>query len=44
MKMKKSLKRFSVMLVLAAIISLPGMASADYIQSWYENGLYNGTQ
>ena len=40
MKMKKGLKRFSVMLVLAAIISLPGMASADYVQSWVENGLY----
>jgi hypothetical protein len=44
MKMKKGFLKFTVMLVLAAIISLPGMASADYIQNWYENGVYNGTQ
>ena len=38
--MKKNFLKFTVMLALAAAICLPGMASADYVQSWYENGLY----
>jgi hypothetical protein len=38
--MKKNLSKFMVMLALAAVICLPGMAYADYVQSWYENGLY----
>ena len=38
--MKKKLPKFMVMLALAAVVCLPGMASADYVQSWYENGLY----
>lgn len=29
-----------VMLALAAVVYLPGMAYADYVQSWYENGWY----
>jgi hypothetical protein len=40
--MKKNFQKFSVMLALAAVISLPGMARADYIQSWVENGIYQG--
>ena len=38
--MKKSFLKFSVILALAAVICLPGMASADYVQTWSENGLY----
>ena len=38
--MKKILPKFMVMLALAAAICLPGMASADYVQSWSENGWY----
>ena len=38
--MKKNLPKFMVMLALAAVVCLPAMASADYVQSWYENGLY----
>jgi hypothetical protein len=38
--MKKNFLKFSVMLALAATISLPGMAQADYVQTWVENGLY----
>ena len=41
--MKQDLLKFSVMLALAAIICLPGLASADYVQTWSENGLYGGT-
>ena len=33
--MKKNLPKFMVMLALAAFVCLPGMASADYVQSWY---------
>ena len=32
--MKKNLSKFMVMLALAALICLPGMASADYVQNW----------
>jgi hypothetical protein len=38
--MKKNLPKFMVMLALAAVVYLPGMAYADYVQSWYENGWY----
>jgi hypothetical protein len=38
--MKRNFLKFTVLLALAAIISLPGMASADYVLSWYENGWY----
>jgi len=38
--MKKNLPKFMVLLALAAVVSLPGMANADYVQSWSENGLY----
>ena len=38
--MKKNFLKFTVMLALAAAICLPGMASADYVQSWVENGKY----
>ena len=41
--MKQDLLKFSVMLGLAAVICLPGLASADYVQTWSENGLYGGT-
>ena len=40
--MKKNLSKFVVMLALAAVVCLPGMASADYVQTWEENGLYGG--
>ena len=39
-EMKKNFLKFTVMLALAAAICLPGMASADYVQSWVENGKY----
>ena len=38
--MKKNFLKFTVMLALAAVICLPSMASADYIQNWVENGWY----
>ena len=38
--MKKNFLKFTVMLALAAVIYLPGMAWADYVQTWRENGLY----
>ena len=38
--MKKILPKFMVIVALAAAVCLPGMASADYVQSWYENGMY----
>jgi len=41
--MKKNLPKFMVMLALAAVVYLPGMAYADYVQSWSENGYYQGT-
>lgn len=40
MKMKKIVPRFLVVLALAGVVCLPGMASADYVQNWVENGLY----
>jgi hypothetical protein len=38
----KTLVKSLVILALAAVICLPGVASADYtyVQTWYENGLY----
>jgi hypothetical protein len=41
--MKKHLLKLVMILTLAVVICLPGMASADYVQSWVENGLYQGT-
>jgi hypothetical protein len=38
--MNKNLPRFMILLTLAAIVCLPSLASADYIQTWTENGLY----
>ena len=38
--MKKNLSKFMVMLALAAVLCLPGLAHADYVQNWVENGLY----
>jgi hypothetical protein len=38
--MKKNLPKFMVMLALAAVVCLPGMADADYVQGWSENGRY----
>lgn len=38
--MKKNFPKFMVMLALAAVVCLPGMADADYIQGWSENGKY----
>lgn len=40
--MNKHLAKLMVLAALAAIICLPGAASADYayVQTWYENGLY----
>jgi hypothetical protein len=38
--MKKSFLKFCVMLALAAVVCLPGLASADYVQTWSENGWY----
>lgn len=40
MKMKKILSGLLVVLALAGVVCLPGMASADYVQNWVENGLY----
>ena len=42
--MSKDVLKFSVMLALAAVIWLPGMASADYVQVWSENGQYTNAQ
>jgi len=36
----KTLVKLFILLSLGAVICLPGMASADYIQNWTENGLY----
>ncbi len=38
----KTLGKSLVILALALVICLPGVASADYTytQTWYENGLY----
>ncbi len=41
--MRKVLLKFSVILALAAVIWLPGLASADYVQVWSENGQYGPT-
>lgn len=38
--MKKNLFKLVMILTLAAVICLPGLASADYVQTWAENGLY----
>ena len=38
--MKKNFPKFMLILALAAIVYLPGMANADYVQNWNENGLY----
>lgn len=38
--MKRNLPKFMVMLALVAVVSLPGMADADYVQAWTENGWY----
>ena len=38
--MRKDFLKCSVMLALAAVIWLPDMASADYVQAWSENGQY----
>jgi hypothetical protein len=39
-EMKQNLPKFMAMLSLAAFVCLPGMADADYIQGWSENGRY----
>jgi hypothetical protein len=39
----KTLVKLFILLSLGAVICLPGMASADYVQNWVENGLYKGT-
>jgi hypothetical protein len=39
-EMRKDLLKYSVMLSLAALIWLPGLALADYVLSWNENGSY----
>jgi hypothetical protein len=41
--MNKAVLKFSVILALAAVLCLPGLASADYVQAWYENGQYGPT-
>jgi hypothetical protein len=38
--MGKGFLKIVAMLALAAVIYPPGPASADYVQGWYENGLY----
>jgi hypothetical protein len=40
--MKNLLLRVMVILALAASVCLPGLAHADYAQTWEENGLYGG--
>jgi hypothetical protein len=42
-KMSRTLLKFSVVLALAAVIWLPGLASAVYVQPWSENGQYGPT-
>ena len=39
-EMKKNFLKFTVMIALAAAICLPGMAYANYVQIWSENGWY----
>jgi hypothetical protein len=39
----KSIVKWLLLLSLAGTICLPGMASADYVQGWVENGLYAGS-
>jgi hypothetical protein len=39
----KTLVKWLILLSLAGTICLPGMASADYVQGWVENGLYAGS-
>ena len=39
-EMNKSLVNLVVMVALAATICLPGMAQADYVANWVENGWY----
>jgi hypothetical protein len=41
--MREVFLKFSVMLALAAVLSLPGLVSADYVQTWSENGQYGPT-
>ena len=38
----KTLVKLLILLTLGAVICLPGMAYADYVQSWTENGIYQG--
>jgi hypothetical protein len=38
--MKKHLSKLVMILTLAVVIGLPGLASADYVQTWVENGWY----
>ncbi|OGR31450.1 MAG: hypothetical protein A2139_05670 [Desulfobacca sp. RBG_16_60_12] len=41
--MHQRLVNIVVMVALTAVICLPGMAQADYVQAWMENGYYQGT-
>ena len=36
----KTLFKLLMLLTLGAVICLPGMASADYVANWVENGWY----
>ena len=38
--MTKNFLKLVIILALAVIICLPGMAAADYVQPWTENGIY----
>ena len=38
--MEKNFLKLIMILALAAVICLPGMAAADYVQGWTENGVY----
>ncbi len=38
----KTLVKLLMLLTLGAVICLPGVASADYVQGWTENGIYLG--
>ena len=38
----KTLVKLLILLTLGAVICLPGMAYADYVQPWTENGVYMG--
>lgn len=40
--MKIKLLSYLAILALGAVICLPGMACADYVQPWTENGIYQG--